>query len=183
MNYQILVNKENRIPDNFKADLKEAFSRYKPGILVEKETLFHFRLMQEEALKSEYVIDIESGFRTHKYQQMLVDNLIKEKGLEYANKYIAKPYHSEHETGLAIDICVYENGEYLTEHDLKHEDAVKWVHENAHRFGFILRYPLGKENITGYNYEPWHIRYVGKDLADYLYKNYLTLEEYYTQNI
>jgi len=179
MNYQILVNKEHRIPDNFNIELKDAFSKYKPGILVEKETLKNFRLMQEEALKNEYIIDVESGFRTHEYQQTLVDNLVKEKGLEYANKYIARTYHSEHETGLAIDICVYENGEYLTEHDLKHEDAVKWIHKNAYRFGFILRYPEGKEDITGYNYEPWHLRYVGKTLSNYLYKNNLTLEEYY----
>lgn len=179
MNYQILVNKKNKIPNNFNIDLKEAYSRYKPGILVEKETLYHFRIMQDEALKNDYIIDIESGFRTHEYQQKLVDDLVKEKGLEYANKYIAKAYHSEHETGLAIDICVYEDGKYLTEHDLKHEDAVEWIHKNAHRFGFILRYPIGKENITGYNYEPWHLRYVGINLANYLYKNDLTLEEYY----
>lgn len=179
MNYQILVNKTNKIPDNYKIDLKDAHSKYKEGILVEKETLKYFRLLKEEALKNRYVIDVESGFRTHEYQQKLVDDLIKEKGSEYANKYIAKPYHSEHETGLAIDICVYDNGKYLTEHDLKHEDAVKWVHNNAHRFGFILRYTKGKEHITGYNYEPWHLRYVGISLAKHLYNNNLTLEEYY----
>lgn len=181
MNYQILVNKDKKINDDFKVKLVDSYSRYKKGIKVEKETLKNFRLLQEEALKSEYIIDIESGFRTHEYQQMLMDELIKEKGKEYALKYIAKPYHSEHETGLAIDICIFENGVCLIEHDLKHKKAIKWIHQNAHRFGFILRYPKGKEQITGYNYEPWHLRYVGTPLANYLYNNNLTLEEYYNK--
>lgn len=181
MNYQILVNKNNKIPNDFKVDLQDADSKYKSGILVEKETLKNFKNFQKEAYKKGYLIDIESGFRTHDYQKKLVDNLIREKGLEYALKYIAMPYHSEHETGLAIDTCIYNNGKCLIEHDIKHLKATKWIHENAYKFGFILRYPEGKENVTGYNYEPWHLRYVGIPLAKYLYKNNLTLEEYYNK--
>ena len=128
-------------------------------------------------MKNNYVIEIESAYRTHHYQKKLFDELVNEKGLEYAEKYVAKPYTSDHETGLAIDFCVYRNNEYVIEHDMDNLEETKWVHDNCHKFGFILRYPKNKEEITKYNYEPWHIRYVG-DIAEYLFKNNLTLEEY-----
>lgn len=179
MDYSILVNKTNPIPQNYNAELVSYDSRYKNNILVEKETLENFKSLKEKAFENNIEIDIESGHRTHEYQQKLVDDLVKEKGSDYASKYIAMPYHSEHETGLAIDICIYINGVCLIEHSIANLEEIKWIHDNAHNFGFILRYPEGKENITGYNYEPWHFRYVGRECAKYLYENKLTLEEYY----
>jgi len=180
MDYSILVNKTNPIPHNYNVELISYDSRYKNNILVEKKTLESFMLFQKDALNNEIEMDIESGYRTHEYQQMLVDNLIKEKGIEYASKYIAMPYHSEHETGLALDICIYINDKCLIEHDITNLEQTVWIQYSAYKYGFILRYPKGKENITGYNYEPWHFRYVGVELAKYLFNNDLTLEEYYT---
>ena len=86
----------------------------------------------------------------------------------------AKPGHSEHQTGLSIDV----EGSNL-DYDLFAESKeFNWMKNNAHKYGFILRYPKGKEHITGFKYEPWHYRYVGKDVASYIYKNNITLEEY-----
>lgn len=173
----MLVNKDNKMPKSLEITLEEANSKYKEGVLIEKKTLENFKLLKESARNNGYLIDIESGFRTHEYQQKLFDNLVLKKGIDYAKKYIAKPYTSEHETGLAIDVCLYDDG-WKIEHNIKNEQYINWLHNNCYRYGFILRYKEGKENITGYNHEPWHLRYVGKEVAKIIYEEDLTLEEY-----
>lgn len=122
-------------------------------------------------------IIVESGYRSYNYQQVVLDALIKEKGDE-AFKLVALPGASEHQTGLAIDFAYYENGIYNDDVKENDKEAI-WLKNNAWKYGFILRYPKGKENVTGYNFEPWHFRFVGLKLAKYLFKNDLTLEEYY----
>lgn len=122
-------------------------------------------------------IIVDSGYRSFKYQQVVLDALIKEKGDE-AFKLVALPGSSEHQTGLAIDFAYYENGIYNDDVKENDKEAI-WLKNNAWKYGFILRYPKGKENVTGYNFEPWHFRFVGLKLAKYLFKNDLTLEEYY----
>ena len=122
-------------------------------------------------------IIVDSGYRSFKYQQVVLDALIKEKGDE-AFKLVALPGASEHKTGLAIDFAYYENGIYNDDVKENDKEAI-WLKNNAWKYGFILRYPKGKENVTGYNFEPWHFRFVGLKLAKYLFKNDLTLEEYY----
>ncbi len=178
MNYKILVNRENKIPGNFKINLVDVNSKYKKGILLEEKVYQQFKKMQKDAKTQNFEIEVESGYRTHSYQEKLYKDLIDKKGIDYAKKYIAPPFTSEHETGLALDFCIYDNGKYIIEHDTKHLEATKWIINNCDKYGFILRYPLNKEGITGYNHEPWHLRYVG-DLAPLLNKNNLTLEEYY----
>lgn len=91
---------------------------------------------------------------------------------------VALPGTSEHESGLAIDCGIVIDGEYIDELP-ENAPITKWIHENCYKYGFILRYPKGKEEITGYKYEPWHLRYVGPKLAKYLTENDLTLDEYY----
>ena len=135
-----------------------------------------FLLMKKEALKNGYNIDIMSGYRSYKYQDMLYKSLINEKGLNYTLRHVALGGASEHQTGLAIDICVYKNDKCYIENELIDFEEINWLCNNAHRFGFILRYIDGKEDITGYNYEPWHFRYVG-NMASYIYYNNLVLEE------
>jgi len=100
--------------------------------------------------------------------------MLKKKGQEYADLASARPGHSEHQTGLAIDI-MGSNEDYN-----KFEESVEfeWMKNNAHLYGFILRYPKGKENITGFKYEPWHYRYIGKKVATIIYNENITLEEY-----
>ena len=122
-------------------------------------------------------IIVDSGYRSFKYQQVILDALIKEKGDE-AFKLVALPGASEHQTGLAIDFAYYENGIYNDDVKENDKEAI-WLKNNAWKYGFILRYPKGKENVTGYNFEPWHFRFVGLKLAKYLFKNDLTLEDYY----
>ena len=100
------------------------------------------------------------------------------KGADYTNRYSAKPGYSEHQTGLSIDVSASSIGNRLSESFGSTDEGI-WLAAHAHEYGFIIRYPKDKASITGYAYEPWHIRYVGIELATYLYENNLTLEEYY----
>ncbi|MBQ7141053.1 MAG: M15 family metallopeptidase [Bacilli bacterium] len=180
MNYEILVNKDNKMVDNDNLKLVKIFTNYKDKeMFLEEKTYEQFLKMKNEASNLGYEIDIESAYRTHEYQQKLFDDLVIEKGLEYAKTHVAVPHTSEHETGLAIDFCIYKNNKFIDEYDIEDLEETSWLHNNCHKYGFILRYPRDKEDITKYSYEPWHIRYVGNNLAKYLYKNNLTLEEYY----
>lgn len=178
MNYLMLVNKNNMLDkDYIPHDLVDSKSKYKEGILVCKKVYKMFNLMKKDALLKGYNIDIMSGYRDYDYQVNIYNNLVRDKGLNYAFRYIAMGGCSEHQTGLAIDICVYRDNNCYIEHDIIYMEEINWVKENAHKYGFILRYPEDKEDITGYNYEGWHFRYVG-NAASYIYFNNLTLEEY-----
>ena len=178
MDYLSLVNRDNVLDKTYVPnDLVNADSNYKKDILIRKKVLDMFNLMKLEALRDGYEIDIMSGYRPYEYQAKIYDKLVRDKGLNYAFRYIAPAGASEHQSGLAIDICVYRNGKCYIEHEISNFKEIKWLHSNAHRFGFILRYPSNKEDITGYNYEPWHFRYVG-NIASYIFYNNLTLEEY-----
>lgn len=120
-----------------------------------------------------------SAYRSYARQYTIYATNLARYGIAHANRYSAAPGRSEHQTGLTIDIsCASED--FLLEETFADTPEGVWTAENAHRFGFILRYPKGKEHITGYNYEPWHLRYVGAELAALLYETGLTLEEYYS---
>ena len=179
MNYGILVNKDNPLPRaHIPSNLIDAESKYKDNIKIDQKAKNAFDKLKREAKKFGYNIDIESGYRGYDYQEKIYNKLIEEKGFTYAITRIAEPGKSEHQTGLAIDFCIYRDEKCYIEHDIKELVETKWVHQNAHLYGFILRYPEGKEDITKYSYEPWHLRYVDS-LSKYLYNNNLTLEEYY----
>ena len=178
MDYLSLVNRDNLLDKTYiPSNLVDSNSIYKDNILIVKKVLDMFNLMKMEALKCGYDIDIMSGYRDYNYQEKICNKLIKDKGFNYAFRHIAPPGASEHQSGLAIDICIYREDKCYIEHEISDFEEIKWLHNNAHRFGFILRYPLGMEEITGYNYEPWHFRYVG-NMASYIYFNKLTLEEF-----
>lgn len=118
-----------------------------------------------------------SGYRSYARQQTVYNNYVSTYGQDEADTFSAKPGHSEHQTGLAIDIggggCGIEECFGNTPHG-------KWVAANAYKYGFIIRYPAGKQDATGYKYEPWHIRYVGIELATEMHnQNILTLEEFF----
>ena len=179
MDYKMLVNRDNPLKDDFEPkDLIEIESTYKDSLKLCKKAYEKFLEFKNYAKTFGYEIDIASAYRQHDYQEKLFNNLVLEKGYNYAYKYIAKPGCSEHETGLAIDICIYKNNLCYIEHDILDLIETKFIHSNVHKYGFILRYPKDKEDITKYNYEPWHLRYIG-DIATYLYNNDKTLEEYY----
>lgn len=119
-----------------------------------------------------------SAYRSYARQYTIYATNLVTQGIAHTNRYSAAPGRSEHQTGLAIDISCASEG-FALETTFADTPEGIWIAENAHRFGFILRYPKDKEDITGYNYEPWHIRYVGTELAEYLYETGLTLDEYY----
>lgn len=185
MNYQMLVNKSNPLDKSFKPyELKEYLEYNGEKIdpnhktLVEVETLIAFFEMQAAAKKVGYGILIDSAYRSYEYQQQILNKVLSEKG-EEAYKTVALPGTSEHQTGLAIDVALSRDGVYWDEFD-DTAPEIQWLMSNAYQFGFILRYPKGKEDITGYNYECWHFRYVGKELSMYMKENEIeTLEEYY----
>lgn len=183
MNYTMLVNKTNKLDDNYiPSDLVITDSLYRDNIYLNKVCYDNFKKLQEEANNNDFKIDIMSGYRDYFYQEKIYNKLVHEKGISYANRSVAVPGASEHQTGLAIDFCVYIDNKCYVEHDLEELMAAKWVRDNAYKYGFIIRYPFDKEEITGYNYEPWHIRYVG-DIAKILYLNDWTLEEYYDNKL
>jgi D-alanyl-D-alanine carboxypeptidase len=123
-----------------------------------------------------YNLMIGSGYRPASLQKIYFDSYASSAGIEAANQYVAYPGQSEHQTGLAVDITTVSRNCYLTECFADTSDG-QWLANNSYKYGFTLRYPKGKESITGYQYEPWHFRYVGIDLATALYESELTLDE------
>ncbi|GAA0351538.1 LD-carboxypeptidase LdcB [Alkalibacterium iburiense] len=132
-----------------------------------------FSAAEEEGI----ILHARSGYRSYQTQVQLFNNYVENHGEEAANRYSARPGESEHQTGLAMDVTSESVNYQLTEAFGETEEGI-WVKENAHDYGFIIRYPEGKEAITGYIYEPWHLRYLGKDLATDVHESGLTYEEY-----
>ncbi len=182
MDYTILVNSTHPLKEKLDIKLVKVKTKYISDRqqLLEQKTCDYFLKLKQAAKQNGYDIEIEDAYRTHEYQQNLFDKISLQDGIEYAQSHVAKPYTSEHEVGLAIDFCIYKNNQYIIAEQLDELEEVRWIHRNCHKFGFILRYPKCKTSITGYSYEPWHIRFVGKQLAIYLFTHNLTLEEYYS---
>lgn len=146
-------------------------SNYNPG--ENKEARAALNKMFADA-KAEKNLDmwVCSGFRRYTVQKNLYNSYVRRDGVKNADRYSARPGYSEHQTGLAFDI------NYADSRFTGTPQAV-WLAENAHKYGFILRYPEGKESVTGYMYEPWHYRYIGVENAEKIYASGLTLEEYF----
>lgn len=184
-NTMSLVNKVFGLPDN-----------YIPGDLVRPKVPFSFgdaklekSLMREEAAsalenmfsgaKNDGIeLAAVSGYRSYGRQETLFNAEVNKVGEEKALQAVARPGSSEHQTGLTMDISSKTNNFNLNEQFGTTKEGV-WLAHNAHKYGFILRYPRGKEGITGYMYEPWHFRYVGIKAATEIYENDWTLEEYF----
>ncbi|WP_405127688.1 M15 family metallopeptidase [Sinanaerobacter chloroacetimidivorans] len=139
---------------------------------------FH-KLVEAAALENMELV-MTTAYRSYDFQKTLFDNYVAKEGEEAANRYSAKPGQSEHQTGLSVDVTSASVGYQLTDKFGETKEGI-WLAEHAHLFGFIIRFPEGKEAITGYLYEPWHIRYVGVEAATEIYEQGLTLEEYLDQ--
>lgn len=178
MDYTLLVNKYHKINEEEIAKIEKQLTKNNKGedVLLEKNTLFHYEKLKEFLKTKGLEIGINSGFRNLLRQEELREEYLEKYGADYVRKYVAKVGCSEHHTGLAIDIAVKRANEDPKEQE---EDLYLEVHPYLSKFGFILRYPKGKEKITGYNYEPWHIRYVGKEVATLIMDKNSTLEEYF----
>lgn len=160
----LIVNKEIPLP-----------SDYNPGMLPEVEEAY--TALFEDGAEQGLNFELVSGFRSYDYQAGLYNNYVARDGQKAADRYSAEPGHSEHQTGLAIDVGSYDSA-VLLQTSFEYTPEFQWLKDVAHEYGFIIRYMKDKEHITGYMYEPWHLRYVG-DKAPDIYESGLTLEEYF----
>ena len=174
----ILVNAKHPIPENYELSLLELSN----GIFVDERIYPDLQQMFDDARADGIFPIVGEGYRTHQAQEEIMENKVNEyRGQGYSNReaeklakeWVAVPGTSEHELGLALDINAAEGSDSW--------EVYTWLADNAYRYGFILRYPLGKEKITGIDYEPWHYRYVGKNAALDIYQQDITLEEYLEQ--
>ena len=177
--YEIIINKANPITE---AELKnyeqvEVLDNAITGVKIEKETYKNYLKLKDNLLQRGYFINIRSGFRSFSESEEIYNSYKNTYGEDYAEKYVAKPGVSEHNTGMAFDFIITQDKTSLKTN--YQSDEYRYLENIAYLYGFIIRYPKGKESVTGYEYEPWHLRYVGEELAKYLTKNNLTLEEYY----
>ncbi|MBB3112776.1 D-alanyl-D-alanine carboxypeptidase [Paenibacillus phyllosphaerae] len=179
----VLVNKNNRLPEDYSpSDLIYPDIKFTFQEKVEKRMMARIAADAIEQLFAAAIEDGEplagvSAYRSHARQKTLFESYVKRDGLEKALTYSAYPGTSEHETGLAIDVTGAD-GKCSATDCFGDTSEARWLADHAHEYGFIIRYPKGKEVITGYKYEPWHLRYVGVVAATAIYKQQLTLEEY-----
>lgn len=175
--YLILVNKYNYLDPNYTPEdlvtmsLQYAFN----GKQIRTEVNSAFKQMANAAKAESLKIVANSAYRDNAYQTRIYENIKDDKGEEYADNYAARPGHSEHQTGLSIDISTLSS----TLDGFEVTPEFTWLKENSYKFGFILRYPEGKEYLTGYQYEPWHYRYVGIEVATKIKDLGITFDEYY----
>ncbi len=175
---QILVNKYYYLEENFpnEEELITVASKYAyANIKIRKEIYSHYQKMWESAKEDGITLIITSGYRSYEKQKKAYNSYSDTRGESYADKVAAHPGFSETQTGLAINLTA----KGTTKADFANSDAYKWLQENAADYGFILRYPKEKENITLFKFEPCHYRYVGKKIAKQIKKENITFEEYY----
>ena len=178
--YLMLVNKYYKLSNNYVPNnLVTIESNYGKTLQLESETYNQFKLMADAAKLENLNLYIASPYRSYNTQLNLYNNYVNRDGIKNADTYSARAGFSEHQTGLAIDI-IKKGGDLG---GFQNTDEFKWLNEHAHEYGFILRYPKGKEYITGYIYESWHYRYVGKETATKIKQLGITFEEYYAYYI
>ncbi len=177
----ILVNKYYALDKDYEPDnMVQIEAKYGVQQYLQKEAYDAFKKMADDAKKEGLTLYITSPYRSYQTQNKLYNNYSAKDGKELADTYSARPGYSEHQTGLAADI-VSGPGKSLA--SFENTKEFKWIKSHAHLYGFILRYPKGKEKLTGYQYEPWHYRYLGVDTASKIYSSGLTYEEYYAYYI
>lgn len=186
-NVMALVNKEFYLPEEYipedlvRPDVEFSFGEVEiEKSLMRKEAAESLENMFTNAAENGIELYAVSGYRSYSRQKSLFEAEINRVGIEKAEQAVAIPGASEHQSGLAMDISSRSNKFYLNEAFADTTEG-KWLKENAHRFGFILRYPKEKIDITNYVYEPWHFRYVGVKAATIMYEHNWTLEEYFNE--
>ena len=173
----MLVNKFNYLDENYAPDdiVKVSMQFAYGDNEIKKEVYEKFRSMYNDAKKEGLYLIITSSYRDYNFQKELWDSYANQKGDEWADSVSARAGYSEHQTGYTLDIVTYN----ANMSSFEKTDEFKWLQNNAYKYGFILRYPKDKEDITGYSYESWHYRYVGKDVATKIKKLGITFDEYY----
>ncbi len=181
-----LVNKKNDLPSDYvPSDLAVPevpfpFEDFDPKMQLRREAADALELLFAASVENGLELFAQSGYRSYDRQTSIYGNNVAKMGEEEANKVSAQPGQSEHQSGLAMDVTCADVGYDLVEEFGETEEGL-WLKDNAHLYGFIIRYPQDKVDITQYNFEPWHLRYVGTVLATELYSNGMTLDEFYVE--
>ena len=179
----VLVNKKHMLPEDFVPedlvvpDVPFPFTEDLPKKMMRKPAAAALEKLFAAAQKADLNLFAQSGYRSYERQKELYTAYVERDGEEAANKYSAQPGQSEHQTGLAMDVTSPDVN-FLLNETFGETDEGKWIKEHCHEFGFIIRYPKGKESITEYQFEPWHLRYVGEKAAKEIMEKGITLEEY-----
>ena len=183
IDYMALVNKTHALPGSWEEKLETVHMTNSVGddVEVEKKAYDAYLALKAELEKEDIHVDLDSARRSVADQQRIMDEFTEEYGADYAAKTVAKPGYSEHHTGLALDLYLIIDGKDVVENEdmIVYTDIWAKIHDKLADYGFILRYLEGKEYITGYGYEPWHIRYIDNvDVAKEITSKGLTFEEY-----
>ncbi len=174
--YDFVVNKNNKLTSDYvPSDLELIDNKYAyEDKYLRHEAKVAFEKMASDAKRDGFNIIAVSTYRSYDYQDKLYSGYVKDKGFYYADMASARKGHSEHQTGLAVDV----SNNTLDYDNFEDTKEFTWMINNSYKYGFILRYPKAKFHITGFKYEPWHYRYVGVEVAKYIHDNDITLEEY-----
>jgi zinc D-Ala-D-Ala carboxypeptidase len=184
----VLVNKQVKLPDNYEPeDLVEPnvhfiFKEKSEKRKMRKEAADALEELFADAATNGILLSGVSGYRSSARQEVLYNNYVKRDGKEAADRFSAKPGHSEHQTGLVMDVTG-KNGKCVLMYCFSDTPEGEWLADHAHEFGFIIRYPEDKEKVTGYRHEPWHLRYVGANISKEIHNKGITLEEYYNKAV
>lgn len=178
----VFANKKHKLPDG-----------YEPSDLVSLTVASAYgdvQMRQEAATAIENMFNaanaegvypvVTTAYRSEQFQSDLYNGYVERDGQEAADTYSSRPGYSDHQTGLAADISC-ESNSYNLNQEFENTTEGQWLAQHAHEYGFVMRYPNGKESVTGYTYEPWHFRYIGVEEATALYNSdpNMTMEEYY----
>ena len=173
----VLVNKHRQLSSEYVPDdlvtIDEEYVKTDEEIEIERNVAKAFYDMAEAASKEGLELMVSSGYRSYKDQEEITNTYLELYGQNYVDNYVAKPGFSEHQTAMSLDIASKSVNTFVN------SDEYTWMMDNAYKYGFILRYPKSKEDITGYKCEAWHYRYVGKKIAKYIKENNITYDEYY----
>lgn len=174
----VLANKYNKLDSSFVPDNVTLLDKCSEGeAYLSKEAKEAYDKLCAASIDAGLSLSVNSAYRSYDDQQAIYDTYYSLYGQSYVDKYVAIPGYSEHQTGLALDVKSLNTNLFINSKEYN------WMLENSYKYGFILRYPSDKEEITGYNFEAWHFRYVGIDIAKYIYENNITYEEYYVMFI
>lgn len=170
----VLANKYNKLDGSFVPDNLILLDNCSEGKnYLSKDAKDAYDEMCQASLNDGMHLSVNSSYRSYQDQEEVYNTYYSLYGQSYVDKYVATPGYSEHQTGLALDVKSKDSNTFADSREYK------WMLENSYKYGFILRYPVGKKDVTGYNSEAWHFRYVGKDASKYIYENKITYDEYY----
>lgn len=181
-----LVNKQHGLASTYRSTqlvtltIPTVYAKGSERTLMAAEAAHALARLYYDGRKQGHTLYALSAYRSYTTQKSLYNYWVNARGTAYASMYVARPGHSEHQTGLAVDMTSQRMQLGLAA-SFDQTPEGRWMLANAHRYGFIIRYPKGKEKITGYNYEPWHLRYVGVNEATTMKQNNWTFEEWWTK--